>query len=373
MKRKHILVWASLLLLAVGGSVVSACGGFFCQNTPIDQSAERIIFTVNGDDTITAVIGITYEGAAEDFSWLLPVPSVPEVDVAEQSALDTIQTATNRSFINPRNYCPDLIQPPGMGGGGGGGGPITGSAGPYDYVVLTENDPEFIVQWLRDFGYRITDEMIPLIEYYVVVEEMQILAMRLSQGFEAGDIQPVKLTYQAENPMIPIILTSVAATQNMPILTWIFADTQYVPDNWAHITPVFKGFRAASQLVDPFAFWNAQSNYSRELSLIQSALDGLSFTTEYAQPSSHFRDLPGVTDEPLLDELSTRFAYVTRLRAQLSPEQMTVDPVFVPATDLPDVDNVVDLSEYVDPLQFWGCSSRRIRSIGAEEQLRNGD
>jgi hypothetical protein len=208
MQRKFLFSMMIGLMLLVSSASVAACGGFFCQNVPIDQSAERIIFTVNGDDTITAVIGIQYEGAAEDFSWLLPVPSVPEVDVAEQSALDTIQSVTNRSFTAPTNYCPDISYCDCGGGGGGGGGPITGSAGPYDYVILTEDDTDFVIEWLREFGYRVTDDMIPLIEYYVVVEKMEILAMRLSQGYEAGDIQPVKLTYQAENPMIPIILTS---------------------------------------------------------------------------------------------------------------------------------------------------------------------
>jgi hypothetical protein len=48
---------------------------------------------------------------------------------------------------------------------------------------------------------------------------------------------------------------------------------------------------------------------------------------------------------------------------------MTVDPTFVPATGMPDVDNRVNMSDYVDPLQFWGCSSRSIRSITAEEHL----
>jgi hypothetical protein len=369
MKRLFWLMLASLLLLALGGSVVSACGGFFCQNTPIDQSAERIIFTVNDDDTLTAVIGISYQGAAEDFSWLLPVPSVPAVDVEKASVLSAIQAATTPTFTNPPNYCPYIVSCECGGGGGGGGGIITGSAGPYDYVVLTEDDPQVVINWLRDFGYRITDEMIPLIEYYVVVEDMQILAMRLAQGFEAGDIQPVKLTYQGQHPMIPIILTAVAATQDMPILTWIFGDTQYMPDNWAHVEPNFSDFRATSMIVNPFPFWNAQGNYTQEQQEIQADYEGLAFITEYAQPTSKFRELPGIVDEPYLDEISTRFAYVTRLRAQLSPEQMTVDPTFIPSDNLPDVDNNVNLANHVDPLHYWGCSTRSIRSISAEEQL----
>ncbi len=39
-----------------------ACGGFFCQNSPIDQNAERIIFTQNHDGTVSAYIQIHTRG-----------------------------------------------------------------------------------------------------------------------------------------------------------------------------------------------------------------------------------------------------------------------------------------------------------------------
>ena len=84
MKRMRWL-WAMTVgllgLLVVPG--VAACGGLFCQSTPVDQLAERIIFTVNKNDTITAYVQINYTGEAHDFSWVVPVPSVPKVDVAE--------------------------------------------------------------------------------------------------------------------------------------------------------------------------------------------------------------------------------------------------------------------------------------------------
>src|SRR5687767_9209431 len=71
-----------------------ACGGLFCNTLPVDQNAERIIFVVHDDGTISAIVGINYVGKAEDFSWIVPVPSVPQVDVAETELLDTLQFAT---------------------------------------------------------------------------------------------------------------------------------------------------------------------------------------------------------------------------------------------------------------------------------------
>src|SRR5688572_11011353 len=84
-----------------------ACGGFFCdQGQPVNQAAERIIFSENGDGTVTAVIQILYEGPSENFSWLLPIASVPEGDdiaVASNLAFTRLQAATNPAYnLNTR-------------------------------------------------------------------------------------------------------------------------------------------------------------------------------------------------------------------------------------------------------------------------------
>ena len=84
-----------LVVSFVGGALgdvgsVLACGGLFCQNSPVDQNAERIIFTENGDGTHSAIIQIRYTGSAPDFSWILPLPSpitVEDVEVPEENLL----------------------------------------------------------------------------------------------------------------------------------------------------------------------------------------------------------------------------------------------------------------------------------------------
>lgn len=369
------LIWIALclsLFLMVG--VVSACGGFFCTNTPIDQSAERIIFTINNDDTITAIVGINYTGPAEEFSWIVPVPSVPEMDVAETDMLDLLERATTPNFVSPPNYCNFLY---GLRGGGGGGGEfvIEGNVGPYDFAILQSVSTQEVVNWLRNNGYRVTDEMIPLIDVYVR-EGMYFVALRLSKDSDVGDIQPIVMTYKSVKPMIPIRLTAVAAIPDMPILTWIFADTQYVPENYAHGKVDFSAFRTTnrSQYVGQLDTFAADITFDMELGIIdinrqqfwdardaiQRENNGLAFITEYAMPSQSLLDSPqwSGTANSALDELLNTYPYVTRLRAQMSPEQMTVDPTFIPAPNEPNRDSLVDIADYVDPLHYFGCSTR---------------
>src|SRR5215510_11629431 len=119
-------VVAGVLGLAASALWVSparACGGFFCsQAQPVNQAAERIIFSQNGDGTVTAVIQILYEGPSENFSWLLPISTVPEGDdiaVASDLAFTRLQQASNPQYnLNTRveGTCKQF------GGNGAGGG-----------------------------------------------------------------------------------------------------------------------------------------------------------------------------------------------------------------------------------------------------------
>src|SRR6187399_3054455 len=92
--------WAQSALVP---STALACGGFFCnQSQPVNQAAEGIIFADNGDGTVTAVIQIKYQGPSKNFSWLLPISSVPKSDsdigVASDLAFQRLQAITNPSY-----------------------------------------------------------------------------------------------------------------------------------------------------------------------------------------------------------------------------------------------------------------------------------
>lgn len=71
------------ILLGLGALLVpspaAACGGFFCGRQPVDQTAERILFEV-GPDSVTMTTQISFNGAADDFAWILPLGEVPIAD-----------------------------------------------------------------------------------------------------------------------------------------------------------------------------------------------------------------------------------------------------------------------------------------------------
>lgn len=340
-----ILLTASTLIVR---DSAEACGGLFCQNVPVDQQAERIIFTVNADDTISAYVQINYTGSAPEFSWVVPVPTVPEVDVAEIEMFDELSNMTAPVFLAPP--MPDCIVLFEVAEDGdvmsSAASDVevlaSGTAGPYQYDVVDSPDPDALVQWLRDNSYRITDEMIPLVHVYNA-EGMPFLAMKLQPEFGAQDIQPVKMTYESTKPMIPLRLTAVAANPNMAVLTWIFADAQAYPTNYAH--PVIE------QEDIRFFPLSANNNYQLLVNQTVDLYEGRAFVTEYAGPTAPLSD--GIQDEELR-RIMTAYPYVTRFIGFLSPEEMTVDPVFDFDGNLPNVSNVFDLRD-ADPEVVWGC------------------
>ena len=68
-------------------SPVWACGGMVCDPGPLEsivvQNAERIAFKVDEDAGIVeAHVQIFYEGPPDQFGWVVPVSSQPEVFIS---------------------------------------------------------------------------------------------------------------------------------------------------------------------------------------------------------------------------------------------------------------------------------------------------
>jgi hypothetical protein len=206
----------------------------------VDQVGERIVFTVNSDGTITSLIEIQYTGSAEDFSWILPIPTAIGADdlaipEGAESVFDELHQLTDVRFIAPpRPECADVDVPM----ADSSAEPevevfASGEVGPFGFDIIGSQDPTSLIEWLRDNNYRVTPEMEPLLDVYVD-EQFAFVAMRLLDGETSDAIKPIEITYPAKNPMIPIRLTAVAAT-TMPVFVWIIADEQAVPANYEHM------------------------------------------------------------------------------------------------------------------------------------------
>jgi len=276
-------------------TTASACGGFFCNRQPIDQSGENIVFAVEEDGTMETHVQILYQGTAEEFAWILPIPSLPEVSVGTDALFQQIRQSTNPSFplnyertgeCRPTPYCDyddDYLFGEADGRGGMRAGPpadpaapgvdvlLQEAVGPYDAVVLASTDAMALFDWLTDNGYDIPEASVPLIMEYIT-DGSVFLALKLQQDRGTGEIQPVVLRYEERKPCVPIKLTSIATVPDMPVTAYILGDRRARPSNYMHTEP---------DLDDP-GFWLSGESYVNAVSRAVDDAGGQAFVTDYA-------------------------------------------------------------------------------------------
>lgn len=296
------LVASLAVLTALWARPAEACGCFTPPDptVPLVQAGERILFAVD-QGQVTAHIQVQYAGAsASDFGWLLPLPSVPTLELGTDELFARLITATQPSYRLSVTFDASCRPLQATGGGtafGGGTGGATGSfadagvagppplvvvqdsVGPYDYAVLRGDSKTEMLAWLAANRYFVpvgTDDAVtPYIH-----EGGYFLALKLKAGATTGDLQPVVLRYASDFGVIPITLTSTGAQENMGVQVWMLGAGRAIPRNYQHTV-----------LNDARIDWqSAGSNYNDVvIAAVGEAPEHHTFVTEYAGPATPVR------------------------------------------------------------------------------------
>ncbi len=233
-----------------------ACGGMFCDAVqPVDQAAERIVFAwAEGvdacpDGQITVEVQIAYEGDADDFAWVVPVPDVPELFVSNDALFNVLANATLPSFAlleDQQGTCEQGLFAPNRdadsaGAGAGedyqqGGVNVIASetVGPYETVVLQATGADVLLDWLDEQGFAVPSDIGPVVAPYLA-DHQYFVALKLGSNKDAGDLAPLGMTYCGDAASIPIQLTSIASVDDLPIEVFVLGPTRAVPDNYLHV------------------------------------------------------------------------------------------------------------------------------------------
>ncbi|MCK6548488.1 DUF2330 domain-containing protein [Myxococcota bacterium] len=337
-------------LLTLPARDADACGCFAPPDpsVPIVQAGERIVFA-HDDGVITAHIQIQYQGTAEDFGWLLPLPSVPVMKLGVEELFSQLIATTQPKYRLTRVIPETCTFSPTRGGpfapnasadSAGGGGVeqdgddespvvIEDSIGPYDYAVLKADSRDEMFTWLADNRYFVPTGTEDVVGPYIRAGAY-FLALKLRKGNDAGDIQPVVLEYASDLPMIPIILTSVAASSNMGIQVWVLGEHRAIPHNYRHTV-----------INEEHIDWlNAGANYN---DVIIEAVDEASkhhaFVTEYAGTSDVMKDVLDYDGRfgarATLEAITDPSAFVTELRRRGFPWTSTLVATLTAAFPMP--------------------------------------
>lgn len=378
----------------------------------VNQQAEQIIFETR-DGTTTAHILIRYAGDPAQFAWILPVPVVPDdLALSESVAFGLIDDASAPTVsVGRESLCPSpeyvctqhppptgCTTPPGYGavGGAGGTGGLSGGdfgsggaagmagmgggeppvtvfdrqqIGGYDTVTFGAGDAQAAVDWLNAEGFIVNATMTPFLQQYVDAN-MVFVAAKLVPGADLDAIRPLGVTY-AGAPMIPLILTAVAAEPHMTVTSYIFADEPYEPESrpLLGLDPRWISTGADGRVNYPMVVARAADDAGGDGFVMEyqgtpppSSLDangccGSDFDQCFAGddgvcqcPGDAFDAADCADDEDLVNgvqlyrRLQDEYPVVTRLTTRLSAEEMTFDPMFQPMTGEPPVEGRLRLS-----------------------------
>jgi hypothetical protein len=342
----------------------SACGGFFCQTVPIDQAGESIVFAVDEPaGEIEAHVQINYVGAAADFAWVVPVPSNPQLFTSSEVLFTALAGSTPPVFSWNKledGTCRDDDSGWGWAtadtaldfadsffdtGSSGGGGVVVVNqqkVGPYDTVVLQAQTANDLINWLNTNNYDIPTTMGPALDPYVASGHL-LLALRLTNGADVGDLVPLGMRYQATQPMVPIQLTHVAAVDDMRLDVWIFGNERAVPLNYSAVE------------VNPARIdWESRGDNYRDL-LIEAVDEagGQAWVTDVAADADQFagRVLPFDIDLTPLYNVQNAANFVDQLRwAGVPGTQQLLDVLEVVVPMPPQL-----VAQGLDPQDFYNC------------------
>ncbi|HMR75710.1 MAG TPA: DUF2330 domain-containing protein, partial [Polyangiaceae bacterium] len=326
MKTLHSLAIASASVLLLGAMTesASACGGTFCDTgptaMPVDQSGENILFVMDGQN-VEAHVQIQYQGVAERFAWVVPMPKVPTVSVGSQLLFQRMLQGTAPTYsFNTQSLC-------GNGGSGGsatggfggasgaagaGGGPTVvfkETVGAFVVTVLQGGTAQEVSDWLSTNNYQSIPSATDILKDYVN-QNYVFVAIKMTAGASVDEIHPLVFKYAGTEPCVPLKLTAVAATEDMGVRTFFLGDDRVVPTNYKHIT------------LNPVRIdWNSfASNYMQSVSrgADSAVANGRAFVTEYAgssavvPPSTVYSSswnsaaFTGLAPEKVIDELTNQ-------------------------------------------------------------------
>jgi hypothetical protein len=291
------LLFAILLLLVMTTAPVLADGGFFPDSVYRDlyESAQKAVI-LYGNSTEHLILSVSFEGDAEDFAWVIPLPNKPEIAVTDPELFWELSDFTATEF---------------PGGGGwlwGCGGAAPGGqegvdvieeqvVGPYATAILSATNATALADWLNANGYIFPEDGEEIVseyiqkEWYFVATKINAVEEDTGYALAEGAIEPIVLSFASDEIVYPLRITSLSAT-SPEVLLYVLADHAMVPEQY----PLYVGYG------------NWQEN---------------AFTLEFGNNVS----VEDLSDYEILPELVSTYLpgdefYLAKLRGWISADQM---------------------------------------------------
>jgi len=254
----RLLASAAVLLLC--SDCLLADGAFvWHKGADLHEPQQKAILYWHGGRE-AMVLQVKYEGPAERFGWVVPLPARPQVEAIEpeDSPFAEISLYTqHRQRWGLRSK-----------GEAAGQDAVTvlerKIAGVYDVAVLAATDAGALAGWLEKHGFAFPRNRKDVLDHYVhkrwVYVAMRIDPKQLGRDevkkLRTGELQPVRFAFQARRMVYPLRISSVNAGKT-EVLLYLLAERPMVLADG----PAGGGFNVETNYPRYRTDWNADPRY----------------------------------------------------------------------------------------------------------------
>jgi hypothetical protein len=256
-----ITILAAALL--TGSQAAAFCGFYVARaDGSLYNEASKVVFVRDGRQS-TITMSSDYSGPASEFALIVPAPYVlarEDIQTVEPATVDHLDAYTAPRLVEYFDWDPcsqgalavEVVESPVVVVDGGapaprGNGPMAlgvrvlaeYAVGDYDIVMLSAEQSDGLVTWLRQEGYTIPDGAESALGGYIDMG-MKFFVARVNlqrhAANETSDLPPLQISFRSRDFMLPLQLGKVnsAGTQDM-LMMFLTRETMVGVDNYRNV------------------------------------------------------------------------------------------------------------------------------------------
>ncbi len=382
----RFILWA--IVIALTASAALADGGYFAlaeytrlKDAPPPSSSVQQAYLMHFDGMETLCLQSNYRGPEVDFTWVVPVPSRPEVSKGNLAILQTMEALTRPKLAATESTGFSLgcsakevdAEEVDLG--------VTvlesGRIGEMESVVLSARDGKGLLRWLNDNRFHVPAGAEPVLQDYTA-KGFYFVALRFAadqllddeedeneaegvddeedeseEESQSGDedesengertVPLLKLRFATERPFFPLAISAITAAPESEILLLTVTEHRQKPANYGSME--LREMKAGLKLLQKRRKLPEAPVLEVLKEMGRTGKSG--FAVEAALPAFVEFDADG---RPSMTHLvawtgrsRVRKAFITRFHAVMSPGQMTRDVYFADAESDGRLDGTIEL------------------------------
>lgn len=238
-----LALFSSFSIVHADGMVLPREGNYYTHEA--DQKA-AIFFRNNREDMY---LSIGTKGSANEFAWIVPTPSKPDVNEAPSDLFNDLDQKTQKKD----KLYEQIFKWLGLDSGGSGyndevtSGNVDISVGTksqsstvrvveqkynlgmYDTATLKSEKADDLYEWLKDNNYNVPENGTSVLEEYIS-KGWYFVAMKISDDYKtdkvrseilSSNVRPIKLSFDSSKMIFPLKISSIEASIGNSTLTGI--------------------------------------------------------------------------------------------------------------------------------------------------------